>query len=231
MKDTSLVVTIDGPAGAGKSTVARLVAGRLGISYLDTGALYRTLALFLHSVGVPPMEGDALKHALSRLSVNIAGNAVWLNGIDVGLEIRSPHVDSIVSHYAALPSVRANLLFIQREQGRNHGIVADGRDMGTVVFPDAAVKIFLTASDEERARRRLLELRERGEDVPFDEVLRVIRERDKIDSERASAPLRKADDAIELCTDGLSIEEVVDVVLAVVAKNVRKASLQNDSVQ
>ena len=224
MNASSFVVAIDGPAGAGKSTLAKKVADRLGMRYLDTGALYRVMAYSLHSGGIPPEEGAEMEKALANLSVQIVENGLLLNGKDVGKEIRSPLVDSIVSSYAALPAVGKHLLSLQREQGKRGALVADGRDMGTVVFPDAAVKIFLTASDEIRANRRLLELRERGEDVSYEEVLLTIRERDKTDSERSAAPLRKADGAIEVNTDELTIEEAAELLAAIISERERSVA-------
>jgi len=218
MNCVSFVAAIDGPAGAGKSTLARKVANLLRMRYLDTGALYRALAFSLYSSQVSPEEGPRMEAAIAGISVEILENGLLLNGKEVGKEIRSPLVDSIVSSYAALPSVRKRLLSIQREQGKHGSLVADGRDMGTVVFPDADVKIFLTASDEVRAKRRLLELRERGEDVTYEEVLQTIRERDRVDSERSTAPLRKAEGAIEVNTDALSIEEAVATLASIISK-------------
>ena len=218
MNCVSFVAAIDGPAGAGKSTLARKVANLLRMRYLDTGALYRALAFSLYSSQVSPEEGTGMEAAIAGISVEILENGFLLNGKEVGKEIRSPLVDSIVSSYAALPSVRKRLLSIQREQGKHGSLVADGRDMGTVVFPDADVKIFLTASDEVRAKRRLLELRERGEDVTYEEVLQTIRERDRVDSERSTAPLRKAEGAIEVNTDALSIEEAVAALASIISK-------------
>ncbi|HPE64671.1 MAG TPA: (d)CMP kinase [Synergistales bacterium] len=218
MNCVSFVAAIDGPAGAGKSTLARKVANLLRMRYLDTGALYRALAFSLYSSQVSPEEGPEMEAAIAGISVEILENGLLLNGKEVGKEIRSPLVDSIVSSYAALPSVRKRLLSIQREQGKHGSLVADGRDMGTVVFPDADVKIFLTASDEVRAKRRLLELRERGEDVTYEEVLQTIRERDRVDSERSTAPLRKAEGAIEVNTDALSIEEAVAALASIISK-------------
>jgi len=225
-----LIVAIDGPAGAGKSTIAKLVAGSLGVPYLDTGALYRALALFLDARGIPPVECDALFSALQEVSLEITEKEILLDGKNVGAEIRTPRIDGIVSAYASLPMVRNRLLNLQREQGKRKGLVADGRDMATVVFPDARVKIFLTASDEERARRRFLELRERKEKASFEEVLEQIRERDRADSSRSTAPLRKAVDAVELSTDGLTIGEVTGRVLALVREILNKEN-HNDAVQ
>lgn len=218
MSGRPLIVAIDGPAGAGKSTVARRVAEALGISYLDTGALYRALAFYLDGRDIPPAESESLSRALEEVSIDIDGEGVYIDGKSVGREIRSPRIDGIVSAYASLPMVRDRLLSLQREQGERRSIVADGRDMATVVFPGAAVKIFLTATDEERARRRFKELESRNEPVRFEEVLEQIRQRDRTDSGRQTAPLRKACDAVELPTDGLSIEEVADAILALVRK-------------
>ncbi|MEA4881221.1 MAG: (d)CMP kinase [Synergistaceae bacterium] len=216
-----LIIAIDGPAGSGKSTVARRVAAALGIAYLDTGAIYRAIALALSQAGIPPVEKDELRKALAGLSVEITSGGLKVNGREAGIEIRSPFADSIVSPYAALPSVREALLTVQREQGERTSLVADGRDMGTVVFPGAAVKIFLTASDHVRAERRRLELQARGDASTFGEVLERIRERDRIDSTRETAPLRMADDAVEVDTDGLSIDEVERAVLVHIAKKLQ----------
>ena len=218
MSGKPLIVAIDGPAGAGKSTVARRVAEALGISYLDTGALYRALAFYLDGRDIPPAESESLSRALEEVSIDIDGEGVHIDGKSVGREIRSPRIDGIVSAYASLPMVRDRLLSLQREQGERRSIVADGRDMATVVFPGADVKIFLPATDEERARRRFKELESRNEPVRFEEVLEQIRQRDRTDSGRQTAPLRKACDAVELPTDGLSIEEVADAILALVRK-------------
>jgi cytidylate kinase len=225
-----LIVAIDGPAGAGKSTIAKHVASALGIPYLDTGALYRALALFLDSRGIPPLESDRLLFALNEVSLEINGKEIFLEGRNVGTEIRTPRIDSIVSAYAALPMVRNRLLDLQRAQGEKKGIVADGRDMGTVVFPHAHVKIFLTASDEERARRRFAEIRDRKEKADYKDVLEMIRERDRADSSRETAPLKKADDALVLLTDGLTIEEVTEKVLAMI-RDIVSRETPHDTVQ
>lgn len=224
MTCVSFVAAIDGPAGAGKSTLARKVASLLGMRYLDTGALYRAIAFSLYSRQVLPEEGPEMDAAIGDISVEILEDGLLLNGKDVGKEIRSPLVDSIVSSYAALPSVRKHLLSVQREQGKIGALVADGRDMGTVIFPDANVKIFLTASDEVRAKRRLLELRERGEDLSYEEILQTIRERDRVDSERSAAPLRKAEGAIEMNTDALSIEEAVAELASIISERKRSVT-------
>jgi len=212
-----MLITIDGPAGSGKSTVSRKISEELGIPFLDTGALYRALAFFLHRKNIPPVEGAVLDAELAAVTVKLETNAVLVNGEDVTQSIRSPRVDAVVSAYAALPSLRRKLLDLQRDQAGEQGLIADGRDMGTVVFPRATLKIFLTASQEERASRRWKELRERGESCTLETVLEDVRRRDRIDSEREVAPLRAAPDAVILDTDGLSIEEVVQRLLDMVA--------------
>lgn len=212
------VIAIDGPAGAGKSTAARLVASKLGINYLDTGALYRALAWFLDSVSVPPLEGEKLSRALYDVNVETDGHSVKVNGEDVSRYIRTPAVDKIASLYSALPSVREKLLDIQRGHALKGALVADGRDMGTVVFPFAPVKIFLTARAEVRARRRYEELRSRGVDVDYNEILRQIHRRDENDEKRAISPLKQAADAILLDTSFLNVEQVADKIADIAKK-------------
>lgn len=212
------VIAIDGPAGAGKSTAARLVASKLGINYLDTGALYRALAWFLDSISVPPLEGEKLSRALYDVNVETDGHSVKVNGEDVSRYIRTPAVDKIASLYSALPSVREKLLDIQRGHALKGALVADGRDMGTVVFPFAPVKIFLTARAEVRARRRYEELRSRGVDVDYNEILHQIHRRDENDEKRALSPLKQAADAILLDTSLLNVEQVADKIADIAKK-------------
>jgi cytidylate kinase len=217
-----LIIAIDGPAGSGKSTVAKAVAQRLGIDYLDTGALYRAVALWLDKHGVPPEESERLREELRRLRIKIKGDKVYVDGCDVTEAIRSSRVDAVVSAYSALPTVRECLFSIQRAQVNCKGLVADGRDMGTVVFPEAQIKVFLTASPEERARRRWLESSDKG-GLTYEEILKGIRERDAFDSGRSLSPLRAARDACVIDTTGLSVDEVVDQIIELV-KNLK----QND---
>jgi len=212
-----LVIVIDGPAGAGKSTVAREAARRLGLPFLDTGAIYRAITWKLLSLSIPPEDTSALREELGRFTIRFEGARVFVGDIEVTAEIRTPEIDREVSPYSALPPVRESLLQIQRDQAVN-GLVAEGRDMGTVVFPGADLKIFLTASPEARAGRRCLERIARGENAELSEVLNQVNRRDEIDSNRAAAPLRLASDAVLLDTTDLAFEQVVERVLELAAR-------------
>ena len=205
------VVAIDGPAGAGKSTVARAVAEALGYVYVDTGALYRGLALAARERGVDWDDGPALAALAAELDLSFGPDGrLRVDGVDRDDDIRSPEIGQGASQVSAHPEVRAALLGLQRALGAEGGVVLEGRDIGTVVFPDAEVKIFLTAAPEERARRRLRDLAARGVKADYDEVLAAIRARDARDERRAIAPLRPAADAVLLDSTGLSLEAVVD---------------------
>ena len=205
----SYVVTIDGPAGAGKSSVAKEAASRLGIKYLDTGAIYRAIALILYESEVRPVDDYIMREALDKIKIELRGREVLVNGFDVAGEIRTPMVDELASIYSAVPSVRRALLGLQKEQ-KNHGsIIAEGRDVGSVVFPDAKVKFFLTASPQARAKRRYSERISNGKDADYDEILKSIIERDKNDSSREVSPLTVPDGAIYLDTSDMTQEEAV----------------------
>ncbi|MDR3077091.1 MAG: (d)CMP kinase [Synergistaceae bacterium] len=206
------VIVLDGPAGAGKSTVAREVARRLGLPFLDTGAIYRAITLVMKRRGIPPIDSGELRDALEKFSISFSGTRVFVDGEDVTDAIRTPDIDTSVSPYSALPVVRASLLDIQRSR-KESGLVAEGRDMGTVVFPNADVKIFLTASPEERARRRYDERTANGEPADYGEILRQVAERDSIDSTRDAAPLQPAVDAVTLDSTGMSFEDVVERIM------------------
>jgi cytidylate kinase len=206
------VIVIDGPAGAGKSTVAREVARRFGLPFLDTGAIYRAITLIMTRDGIPPTDSPELRGKLREFYISFSGVEVFAFGENVTAAIRTPEIDSLVSPYSALPVVRESLLEIQRAQ-MSRGLVAEGRDMGTVVFPDADVKIFLTASPETRARRRFDERIAKGETADYGEILRQVNERDAIDSTRDIAPLKAAEDAAMLDTTGMSLEDVVSSVI------------------
>ena len=206
-----IIVTIDGPAGAGKSTTAKAVAEKTGLPYLDTGALYRAVAWKLDKEGVAPEDGDKIAETLKDFKIEVAGGKVTADGEDVTRAIRTARVDSIVSAYAARPEVRDALAGFQRAQAAN-GLVADGRDMGTVIFPDAELKIFLTASAEERARRRCAEREAKGESADYDEILKQVIERDRYDMTREIAPLRPAQGCVILDSTDMSASEVVDAI-------------------
>ena len=206
------VIAIDGPAGAGKSTVAKIVAEKLGYTYIDTGAMYRGVAWkTLRDDKDAPDE--AILRAVHDIDVRLActenGTRVTVDGTDVTQEIRTPEVTHIVSHVAALGPVREKMVELQRVMAVDGAVVMDGRDIGTNVLPNADVKIFLTASVEERARRRCDEMKEKGYAVDFEELKKEIADRDKQDSERAISPLRQAEDAVLLDSTALSIDEVV----------------------
>ena len=206
-----IIVTIDGPAGAGKSTTAKAVAEKTGLPYLDTGALYRAVAWKLDKEGVAPEDGEKIAETLKDFKIEVAGGKVTADGEDVTRAIRTARVDSIVSAYAARPEVRDALTGFQRAQAAN-GLVADGRDMGTVIFPDAELKIFLTASAEERARRRCAEREAKGESADYDEILKQVIERDRYDMTREIAPLRPAQGCVILDSTDMSAAEVVDAI-------------------
>ncbi len=214
------VIAIDGPSGAGKGTVSTCVADRLGFHFLDSGALYRLLALAAQRRGVATDDAAALAGLAGELDIAFRpappGSlpAVYLDGSDVSEAIRSESVGRGASQVAAIPAVRQALLERQRRFRQPPGLVADGRDMGTVVFPDARLKIFLTATLEERARRRYNQLREKGIDVKLTDILETLRQRDERDAQRAEAPLVAAADARLIDTTAQGIEEVVEAVLA-----------------
>ena len=201
------VVTIDGPAGAGKSSVAKSVARELGIKYLDTGAIYRAIALILAKSEIKPDSEEFLREALSEIKIELKQNSVLVNGFDVSGEIRTPEVDELASIYSAVPLVREALLGLQKAQ-ENYGSY-----VGSVVFPDAKVKFFLTASPEARAKRRYLERISKGKQADYDEILSSIKQRDINDSTRKLAPLSIPDGAIYLDTSDLTEEEAVNFIV------------------
>ena len=216
-------VAIDGPAGAGKSTMAKRVAKELGYLYVDTGAIYRTVGYHMWLMGIGPRDADGIRRCLDDVNIEIQHledgvQHMILNGKDVTGEIRTPEMSKYASGVSAQKCVRDFLLDMQRSFARKHNVVMDGRDIGTVVLPKAQVKIFLTASPEERAKRRFEELTEKGEKASYEKVLQDMKQRDKQDSERAIAPLKPAPDAVKLDTSGNTIEQSVSEILAIVRR-------------
>ena len=222
----SPVIAIDGPSGAGKSTIAKLLARRLGFTYIDTGAMYRAVGWKAKRDGVETADEGALARLCAGTEITIRHDAgdqrVLVNTIDVTDEIRTPEMGMLASAVSKSPAVRARLLTLQRRLGEAGGVVMDGRDIGTVVFPHADVKFFLDASAEERGRRRWQELREKGMDVDRDAITEEIRRRDMQDSTRTIAPLKRADDARYVDSSTMTIERVVEVMLSHISAKERQ---------
>ncbi len=223
---TPIAIAIDGPSGAGKSTIARILAGELGYLYVDTGALYRTVGYAALQRGIAPADPQAVGSMLDGITVELrhqnGEQRVWLNGEDVSDRIRTPEVSMAASAVSALPLVRQYLFHLQQDTARKQNVIMDGRDIGTVVLPFARVKLFLTASAEDRARRRFLELQEKGVDSTFEDVLRDMKERDYNDSHRAAAPLKAAEDAILLDTSGNTLEQSVALLKETILKSLEE---------
>lgn len=218
-------VAIDGPGGAGKSTIARAVASELGILYVDTGAIYRSVGYHVFLRGADPSDAAAVIALLPETRVEMAYGEdgmqrMYLNGEDVTTKIRLPEMSMYASRVSAIPEVRAFLMEMQRSMARTSSVVMDGRDIGTVVLPDAQVKIFLTADLEARARRRYKELQERGMTTDFSTLLEEMRQRDYNDSHRATAPLKAADDAVVVDTTNMSFEQSCQKILDVIRERV-----------
>lgn len=218
-------VAVDGPSGAGKSTLAKAAAQELRITYVDTGAIYRVIGLAAYRRGVAPRNEAAVTALLPELEIGIRHGEdglqrMYLNGEDVTGDIRLPEISMYASDVSALPPVRAFLLDMQRKFARERSVIMDGRDIGTIVLPDAEVKIFLTASPEIRAKRRCLELEQRGTPKPYDEVLAELKERDYNDSHRDIAPLKQAEDAILVDTSGLDFEQSKALILKTIREKV-----------
>lgn len=211
-------IAIDGPSGAGKSTLAKMVAEKLGFLYVDTGAIYRTVGLYARKNEVEPTDAPAVIGLLDSIQIEMNYGEdglqhMYLNGEDVTTQIRQHEISAYASAVSAIPEVRAFLLEMQRDLARTHNVVMDGRDIGTVVLPDATVKLFLTADVEDRARRRYEELIERGQQADYETVLNDVKVRDHNDTTRASAPLRQAEDAVLLNTTGFALEQSFELIL------------------
>ena len=215
-----IVVAIDGPAGAGKSTIAKGLAARLGFIYIDTGAMYRAVALWAVRQGVDPGDMHRMEQLAIAAGIELSPGHIALNGEDVTDAIRTPEVASGASKIAVIPGVRRAMVAKQREIGERTSVVMEGRDIGTVVFPDAQVKIFLDANPDERVRRRCEEMRAKGETVNAPQLAAQMKERDDRDSTRADAPLAQAPDAVYLDSTGQAIEEVIESILRIVRSRV-----------
>ena len=206
------IIALDGPAGSGKSTIAKVIAKNFGLTYLDTGAMYRMVALYILENNIDFNNITDVENILNNIKVDIIDDKFILNGKDVSLEIRTPEVTKIVSPVSAIKAVRVKLVDLQRDISKGKKVILDGRDIGTVVFPNADLKIFLVASPEERAKRRVKDYASKGITEDFETVLKDILERDHTDSTRKESPLKKAGDAIEIDTSFLNIEESVQAI-------------------
>jgi len=223
------IITIDGPAGAGKSTVAKKVANILGYEYLDTGALYRAIALYLIGRKIPPVESEEMREALSNVEIFFDNERIYLGDRDVSAEIRTVEIETTVSAYAKLGAVRRKLLEIQRKIGTLGNIVADGRDMGTVVFPNAVLKIYLVAELKERAKRRWKDLRANGRDLSLAEVEAQLKKRDEEDTKRENCPLRVPDGAFVIDSTGFSADQIAEKVVGLAEKLLCTEERTNES--
>ena len=220
-----MIIAIDGPAGSGKSTIAKLIAEDLGLVYIDTGAMYRLVTLKALKDGILGNLDKIIK-ILDNLNIDIKENGFYLDDIDVGEEIRKPVVSENVSDIAAIREVREKMVDLQRKFSESKNVILDGRDIGTVVFPNADVKIFLVADAKERANRRYKELVAKGENVRIEEIYENILKRDEIDSTRKESPLKKADNAIEVDTTSKNIEEVKNKILNIVRKKINNIEVK-----
>ena len=213
-----LRIAVDGPSGAGKSTIAKAIAKKLNIDYIDTGAMYRAVGYKMLKEGVALTDLDGLQQMLDNTVIDFSEGNIYLDGEIVNDYIRTPEISKQASDCSAIGMVRKKLVNLQQKMGESKSVIMDGRDIGTVVFPDAEFKFFITASAEERARRRYEELIAKGQDVTFEQVLTDLNTRDHNDSTREITPLRKADDAVEVDTSAMNIEEVVDFVCGLMKK-------------
>ena len=215
----NIIVAIDGPAGSGKSTIAKLLAKKYNLTYIDTGAMYRMITLYLLENNIDISDLKEVERVLNTVNLDMQGDKFYLDNVDVSTKIREKRINDNVSKVASIKIVRSNLVDLQRKISNNKDVILDGRDVGTVIFPNAQVKIFLIASPEERARRRYNEFLEKKTEITYNEVLKSIKERDHIDSTRDESPFVKADDAIELDSTNLTIEDVINFI----SKEIEKA--------
>lgn len=221
-----LIIAIDGPAASGKSTTAQLLAQKLGYVYIDTGAMYRACALKAKKMGIDINDEESIRELLDDIDIRIENhnsrNRIFLDGEDISEDIRADDISALASAISAIPAVRYKMVELQRKMGEKGGVILDGRDIGTFVFPTAEVKFFLTASPEVRAKRRWLELQQKGINKDFSEVLADLVKRDNNDSQRALAPLKKADDAIEVDTSNMTIEEQTDYLYQIISSRMEE---------
>lgn len=226
VEETMKAIAIDGPAGAGKSTIAKAIAKKMGYIYVDTGALYRAVGLYVSSKGVDTTDGEKIQPMLQDIQVELkyvdGVQRVFLNGEDVSEAIRVPEMSMHASNVSAIPCVREFLFDLQRDIAKTNDVIMDGRDIGTVVLPNADVKIFLTASPEDRAKRRYEEHMSKGQVVDFNQLLEEIKQRDYNDSHRAIAPLKQAEDAIYVDTSGNTLEQSIEQITNIVLENLNR---------
>lgn len=221
MADYSKIrIALDGPSGAGKSTIAKRIAQKIGLVYVDTGALYRSVGLYSIENGIDSEDVNGIIESLDKIDIRLAyedgAQKVYLNGSDVGDRIRTPQASKYASAVSKIPEVRAFLLKLQRDIAAGGGVIMDGRDIGTVIMPDAELKVFMTATPEARAQRRCLELQEKGMPQPYEDVLRDIIERDRADREREASPCVPAEDAVQFVNDEYGIEESADYIIGLI---------------
>ena len=226
MTDKFKSIAVDGPSGAGKSTLSKMIAHETGFIYVDTGAIYRTVGLYIYRKGIGSKDAEAIKPILREIKIELAyGNdgtqEVWLNGENVSGEIRLPVISIYASDVSAIPEVREFLLMLQRRTAEKTNVIMDGRDVGTVILPNADLKIFLTATPEDRAERRYKEMLEKGIETTYEDVLRDINYRDKNDSSRKIAPLKPAEDAVIIDTTGNTLQQSFKCLLNLVRKKLR----------
>ncbi|WP_434296587.1 (d)CMP kinase [Clostridium sporogenes] len=215
----NISIAIDGPAGAGKSTIAKIIGKKLNIMYINTGSMYRAVTLMALENNIEPSDIESLKTLINSMDISFNGNNIIVNGKDLEEAIRMPIINNNVSEYAAVEEVRELLVSMQQNISKKYNVIMDGRDIGTVVLKDAPYKFFITASAEVRAKRRLKELKEKHINIDFEDVLKEIKERDYIDSNRKINPLKQSEDAILIDTSNFTIEEVVDKICTIIKRD------------